>query len=43
MRLGEVLPGFGKSTVIAPTAVEPVEISEDEKNNIAELMKKLGL
>lgn len=33
----------GKSTVIAPTAVEPVEISEDEKNNIAELMRKLGL
>lgn len=33
----------GKSTVIAPTAAEPAEISEEEKNNIAELMRKLGL
>ena len=33
----------GKNTVIAPTAAEPAEISEEEKNNIAELMKKLGL
>ena len=30
-------------TVVAPTVHEPAEISEEEKNNIADLMARLGL
>lgn len=31
------------STVIAPTKHEPAEISEEEKENVQELMRRLGL
>lgn len=34
---------FTAEPVIAPTKFEPAEITEEEKNNIAKLMQRLGL
>ena len=32
-----------EAPVVAPTAFEPAQISEDERETVAELMRKLGL
>lgn len=34
---------FTAETVIAPTKFEPAEITEEEQNNLKELMERLGL